>query len=197
MSYKISGIGVVNNVFFTSDTLFGSEVAMDKLDRPFSNIHDMDETLIKNWNSVIKHKDIVYHAGNFSTHDKKDIETILKRLNGRINLIVGEYDNNSNILAFRHKLASVNYRLDFKINQWQITLAHYPQRFWYNMRYGSWHLHGYTCGTVPPIPLTMSFDVGTDISGYTPIHFEELENIMVDKYNYYNIEKERIQGDLL
>ena len=54
----------------------------------------MTSVLIKNWNSVVKKQDIVYHCGDFAMNMKKEnIEKIAKSLNGRITLIRGNHDD--------------------------------------------------------------------------------------------------------
>lgn len=191
---NISGIGKIKeNLFFTSDTFFDSDKILKDINRPWNDSQEMTDDIIEEWNSVVNKRDIVYHLGNFyDGNDKQRINYILSRLNGRINLIVGENDNNGNILSFRNKLASVNYRLDIKVNQWDISLSHYPFRFWYKMDRGSWHLHGCTLGEVPPQPLALSMDVGVDMNEFKPYTFEEIESIMIEKHKYYNIQRERI-----
>lgn len=73
-------------VFFTSDTHFGSERTLSLSRRPFISVADMDKTLIANWNKKVTSQDTVYHLGDFG-----DL-TPLHYLNGKINLISGNYE---------------------------------------------------------------------------------------------------------
>lgn len=76
----------MSNIFFTSDTHFGSERTLQFSRRPFNHVREMNETLIKNWNEIVGEDDTVYHLGDFG-----DYETI-KRLNGKVILIMGNYE---------------------------------------------------------------------------------------------------------
>jgi calcineurin-like phosphoesterase family protein len=58
--------------------------------RPFNSIEEHDETLISNWNSVVKPSDRVYHLGD-TVINRRCLPTV-KRLNGRIKLIRGNHD---------------------------------------------------------------------------------------------------------
>lgn len=195
--YNVSGIGKIReNIWFTSDTYFFNSDILEILYRPFDDIIDMNEYIVEQWNKIIKPRDIVYHLGNFGVGSKKDLSSILKRLNGRINLLVGSEDNNDNILSFRNKLASVNYRLDFRIDSWLISLNHYPQRFWFRQHEGSVHLHGYTCGAVPSDPYSLSFDVGMDTNHFNPYNWEEIKDILILKRDMIDFEKRRISQQL-
>lgn len=74
-------------IYFTSDTHFGSERALKLSKRPFSSVEEMDETMIKNWNSKITNEDEVFHLGDFGNFE------VLDKLNGKsINLILGNYE---------------------------------------------------------------------------------------------------------
>ena len=52
-------------VFFTADTHFSFQRALEHSKRPFYDIDVMDNILIDNWNSTIGRNDIVFHLGDF------------------------------------------------------------------------------------------------------------------------------------
>lgn len=65
-------------MFFThiiSDTHFSHEKIISLGERPFSSVREMDEALIKNWNSVVPKDGIVLHLGDFA-HDSVSRERI-------------------------------------------------------------------------------------------------------------------------
>ena len=52
----------------------------------------MDETLIDNWNASVKQHDTVYILGDLFFRSKVTADVMLKRLNGKKNLIIGNHD---------------------------------------------------------------------------------------------------------
>lgn len=80
--------------FFTlSDTHFGHAKIIDYCNRPFSSVEEMDEAMIKNWNETVSNNDTVLHLGDFGLGNKEYIASIVKRLNGKKILILGNHDN--------------------------------------------------------------------------------------------------------
>jgi calcineurin-like phosphoesterase family protein len=53
----------------------------------------MNETMIRNWNSVVKPGDKVYHLGDVFFGDKEWFQRMWPRLNGSKRLIVGNHDD--------------------------------------------------------------------------------------------------------
>ena len=80
-------------VFITSDPHFNHTNIIQYCNRPFEDVNEMNETLIKNWNSVIKNDDLVIHLGDVGLGNKEKISQILSRLNGRKMLIMGNHDH--------------------------------------------------------------------------------------------------------
>ena len=78
--------------FFTADTHFGHLGAMKKFRRPFQDVREMNETLIRNWNSVVKPTDWVFHLGDFGKWAGVNLEQVFNLLNGTKVLIVGNHD---------------------------------------------------------------------------------------------------------
>ena len=77
--------------YFTSDIHFGDERIMKLCGRPFSTTQEMDEYIASKWNYKVSPSDIVWILGDSVSleHFNKDI---LNRLNGKINLLVGNHD---------------------------------------------------------------------------------------------------------
>lgn len=59
----------------------------------FSCVEEMDETIIQNWNSVVKKGDLVYHLGDVFMGDKETFCKLWPRLNGKKRLVIGNHDD--------------------------------------------------------------------------------------------------------
>jgi calcineurin-like phosphoesterase family protein len=85
------------NVFLTSDTHFGHlgvckflrKDGVTKL-RPWDNVEEMDEDLIRRWNETVGPNDKVYHLGDVVIN-RRGLK-VLDRLNGDKVLIKGNHD---------------------------------------------------------------------------------------------------------
>ena len=83
-------------IFFVSDTHFYHSNIIGYCDRPFISVDQMNIAMIRNWNSVVKKKDTVFHLGDFLIGNKKQTSAIREALNGTIKLIRGNHDDHSN-----------------------------------------------------------------------------------------------------
>lgn len=77
--------------YFTSDQHFGHKNIIKYSKRPFSDIEEMHDTLIKNFNNAVSQNDETYHLGDFSLDDRI-VKFILPKLNGTHYLIAGNHD---------------------------------------------------------------------------------------------------------
>lgn len=53
------------NKWFIADTHFSHFNIIRYTGRPFSNVEEMDQTLIRNWNSLVEDEDLVFFLGDF------------------------------------------------------------------------------------------------------------------------------------
>jgi calcineurin-like phosphoesterase family protein len=154
--------------FFTADTHLGHDNIIRYCNRPFASVDEMDETIIKNWNSVVSKTDTVYHLGDFSF---KNPLIYLRRLNGNIILIEGNHDK-GDLTGF----SSVHKMKTIVIEKTTIVLCHFAMRVWEKSHFNSWHCYGHSHGELAS--LGKSYDVGVDNNSFMPISFDELYTIM-------------------
>lgn len=77
--------------WLTSDLHFWHFNVIKYCDRPFKDVTEMNEMLIKSWNENVNPGDRVICLGDFSLAARA-VETIVPRLNGDIELILGNHD---------------------------------------------------------------------------------------------------------
>lgn len=79
------------------DISHGDKIFLDKLplkrycSRPFATVEDMNDEMVKRWNSVVRPDDIVYYLGDFSLA-KRPVEYFAPLLHGEKHLIMGNHD---------------------------------------------------------------------------------------------------------
>lgn len=169
------------SVYLISDTHFGHKNIITYCNRPFSSVDEMNETLIKNWNSVVKKNDIVYHLGDFAFGTREFTRAIVKKLNGHICLILGNHDMRPIQFYYDCGFHRV-YDCPIIINKYFI-LTHRPiepmdEKGIYANFYG--HVHDdprFREATA------RSFNVSSDNIGFTPILFEDAVAKMEKKEN--------------
>lgn len=163
----------MGNIWFTSDTHFGhTNILGFKNDdetylRPgFKTIVEMDETLIDNWNSVVKTGDKVYHLGDVAICSNIRMASLLARLNGRKRLTLGNHDEikGSNLTKYFQKICL--WRI-FK--EHNFLCSHIPLRK-EQFRMVSYHVHGHTHNHILDDPHYINVCVET--RNYTPVHLD-------------------------
>lgn len=167
----------MNNLWFTADTHFGHKNIIKFCDRPCNSLLEMDNLIIDNWNAVVGQNDEVWHLGDVAW---RDIELYLPRLNGRINVTLGNHDHTKQVRdrIARNITGNVFEFKELKVDNKSISLFHYPIEQWNKKRYGAWHLHGHCHGTLEnTIPNRM--DVGIDChSEFRPFHYDEVKQLL-------------------
>ena len=79
--------------WLVSDTHFFHANIIKYCNRPFSSVDEMNEELVKRWNAVVGPNDIVHHLGDFCFGKKENVLEILPKLNGKIDIVLGNHDH--------------------------------------------------------------------------------------------------------
>lgn len=158
-------------MFFTSDTHFDHENIIKYCNRPFTNKMEMNEAIIDKWNDKIGLNDEVWHLGDVTFGDPV---YVLPRLNGRINLIVGNHDHKKLSDIAKNITGRIYDLHEVKVGKNHFVLCHYPMARWNKMHYGYMHLHGHTHGEYKD-DFKFIMDVGIDTHpNYEPYHIDEI-----------------------
>lgn len=115
-------------IYFTSDTHFCHNRDFLYSPRGFTNVADMNRTIIKNWNTVVTEDDEVYHLGDVMLNDNVEGIRCLKQLNGKIHIICGNHDTEERLKLYEncHNVVEVCYGRPLRFQRYHFFLSHYP-----------------------------------------------------------------------
>lgn len=175
-------------ILFTSDHHFGHANIIRYSNRPFENVEEMNEELIKRWNEKVGEDDLVYHLGDFSLATPQLTKSILDRLNGKIFLIKGNHEGSTLTYTKRFEWIKDYFELnvedpDAQNSSQKIVLFHYAMRTWRSISRGTWHLYGHSHGNLAEDECAQCFDVGVDCHDFYPLTYEEIK-VRIKKKNW-------------
>jgi calcineurin-like phosphoesterase family protein len=134
----------MTNIFFTGCTHFGHKNIINLAGRPFVDVDEMNEELVRRWNAVVAPHDKVYHLGDVAW-DKRGLD-FLKRLKGSIVILPGNHDSASDLARY-YREGDGRIIIGESIEQMHdhlIVMCHYPIEDWNGRWRGSIHLHCHT-----------------------------------------------------
>lgn len=134
--------------YYISDLHLFHEAAIKFDNRPFKDLNEMHETILKRWNSKITNGDTVYILGDISLRGKnEDLIAFVARLKGKKILVKGNHDD---VTDYRYKQLFdeiCDYKEihdSFEGKSYNLVLCHYPIFSWKDMGKGTVLLYGHT-----------------------------------------------------
>lgn len=82
----------MSKIFFISDLHFNHNNIIKYCNRPYETVNEMNEDLIRRWNSVVGNDDTVWFLGDLGFGRKEDVRSLVQRLNGHKKMIMGNHD---------------------------------------------------------------------------------------------------------
>lgn len=157
-----------------SDLHFDHSKILEYCQRPFETVDEMNEVLIKNWNSVINQDDIVYVLGDFCFGNKTRISEIVNLLNGRKILVLGNHDRLTKTAYYEAGFETVT-KSPLLVDA-DFILSHHPLSGdlgkFYNI-----HGHRHKLPTEQQIS-PKHFDIGVDDHNFFPHKLETVEKTL-------------------
>jgi calcineurin-like phosphoesterase family protein len=132
-------------IYVTSDTHFNHKniLLYEPENRPFNDLSHMNETLIANWNAVVKPEDLVIHMGDVCMGPKENHAGFRARLNGTIWLVKGNHDRSDTFCLETLKMDKVFDSLMFVYKGVKFFCKHEPSEWDKEFDIGlCGHVHG-------------------------------------------------------
>lgn len=190
------------NTWFISDTHFDHLNVIKYCDRPYKDVDEMNEMLVKNWNETVAPDDIVFIVGDFSLSERA--LRFVARLNGTKILVSGNHDSThpahkkgkeKNIVATRGRYYEAGFNhiathLTIGIAERTVNIAHLPYKGdTTDDRHEKYRLEDdgrvLLCGHVHEkwktkfTPKgTLMVNVGVDVWDYKPVNVKVLEDLI-------------------
>lgn len=178
-------------MFFVSDSHFNHENIIKYCKRPFDSIEEHDNELIKRWNEKVPEDGIVFHLGDVAFGNHERVNEILKQLNGKIYLVIGNHDWRRIVNDHKWRFELMTQQINMKIGKRHIILNHYPMLCFsgawrgedatYQL-FGHVHTSPYTDEGLDQSRMKMLFtsqyDVGVDNNNFTPISWKEVDQVI-------------------
>ncbi|MDE6727713.1 MAG: metallophosphoesterase family protein [Oscillospiraceae bacterium] len=165
-------------IYYTADLHLGHENVIKFSGRPFSNLEEMDKTLIANWRAVVQPNDDIYVLGDL-IFKCNEPEVYLKQLTGRIHLIKGNHDTFLKNKALERYFVSIDDMLTIADEGRRVFLCHYPMAEWPGYYRDAVHLFGHihnnrneACEIMET--LTFNYNVGVDCIGFSPLTLTQI-----------------------
>jgi calcineurin-like phosphoesterase family protein len=207
----------VANIWFISDTHFGHASTFNKFRvhidacrfnvqalaavdeernecncpfmRPFTSVEEMDETLVENWNKVVRPQDKVYHLGDVAI--KKPYVATVKRCNGHKRLVRGNHD----IWAMGIYLHAGFEEIYGSRKLEDMLFTHIPVHP-ESLRHNWTNVHGHVHSNVPALHFGPRYvNICVEVTEYRPLAFEEVrQRVREQREENQRITQERIDS---
>lgn len=165
-------------IWFTSDLHFGHRSAITMNGRPFEDVEEMNEALIRRYNEVVTADDTVYILGDLCYRMPiEEANQLIGRLNGKKILLKGNHDKMYDDTLFEGIYDFLEIHEDGLI----IALMHYPMMQWPMGNHGSLHLHGHMHNSseynlAQQAQNIRRYDVGVDANNYSPVSLQMIRD---------------------
>lgn len=172
------------SIWLTSDCHFNHNniIKYEPITRPFSDIKDMNETIVRNWNNTVVDEDTVYVLGDFCMGGIDTIMEYVPRLAGQsITLIRGNHDTDKRIAIYESLGIEV---VDFKQIEYKgilFCMSHYPmwneemsKSITKNGKRAMIWCYGHVHSAAPIGYHNGSFHVGVDTNNLIPVNIEDI-----------------------
>lgn len=166
----------MSNIWLISDTHFNHDKEFIWKARGFNSVWEMNNIIIEKWNEVVKYDDVVYHLGDFMLGDLDAGISLVKQLNGKIRLAIGNHDTDARLATFctLYNFDDIQFGYRLKHGKNTFLLTHYPTLTGNFDNSKTYSIHGHTHSINPFCDYDMMYNVNCDAHNCMPIALEDM-----------------------
>ena len=174
-----------HRIWFTSDTHFGHANIIKFCNRPFRDVTEMNEEIIRRWNETVPEDGLVFHLGDFCYGGSKEWNDVMYRLHGKIYLILGNHDFKNIRSGYTGRFEHITQQMSIRVGGQGIILNHNPFLCYGGSYRDVWQLFGHvhsgprsnTGLDLPRLKMLfpLQYDVGVDNNDFRPVSFAEVK----------------------
>lgn len=115
-------------IWFTSDLHFCHDREFLFKPRGFDNIDEMNNAIVERWNNAVDEYDEVYILGDLMLNNNAKGEDLIRSLNGRLHIVIGNHDTDNRVEIYRAipSVVEITYATMIKYEKLHFFLTHYP-----------------------------------------------------------------------
>lgn len=169
----------MKQLFFSGDEHFYHFRIIKYTNRPFVSIEEMNDCLIRNWNSAISNEDDIIVTGDFALAPKFLIKELIDKLNGNKIFLAGNHDSKQHIqsliLHYYGMQIFVTHRSENCVGTYKLCLCS--------------HIHDKWKISYKAETDTLFINVGVDAWDFKPVNFKDI-------YSLYTKERKKLQKQI-
>lgn len=196
-------INQTDRIYFYSDPHFGHKNVIEFCERPFDDVQDMEEKMIKLYNETVPKDGVCIWLGDCFFTNYNRAKVIMDQLNGTKILIRGNHDFSPSQM-YRMGFSFVSNYAEIVIAGYNVSLKHYPFKPKLSFKdriklltgkkikelrfmdrrpdnKGQWLIHGHTHTKIKRND--RQIHVGVDAWDYKPVPFRIIEAIIQKEEN--------------
>jgi len=161
----------MNKRYIIADTHFNHANIIKYESRPFSDVGEMNDRMIKSWNGVVGKDDKIFFLGDFGFGKKEQLTELCNQLNGKKYMILGNHDRRFRPSVWREIGFEEVSKYPIIIGGF-VILSHEPVYLNDHMPYVNLHghIHSKTMNS------NQYFNVSVECCDYIPLNLDKLIN---------------------
>lgn len=166
----------MSNIWLISDTHLNHDKEFIWKARGFNSIYEMNNAIIERWNEVVKYDDVVYHLGDFIMSDLDSGIALIKQLNGKIKLAIGNHDTQNRLNSFcdLYNFDDIQFGYRLKKGKKSFLLTHYQTLTGNFDNSKTYSIHGHTHSPNPFCEYDLMYNVNCDAHNCRPVAWEDM-----------------------